>query len=96
MKIVLLNNNLLCSVDLTVQFMILHIALSDGDYRDSNSMDLFSKHRVLQEVISEDIGTALQALQFIKSLESSFPNTDINSLSYGGDRKVKFFKMENY
>jgi len=50
--------------------MLLHIALFDEDSLYSNSVDL--KHRVLKEVISEDVGTAFQALQFIKSLESSF------------------------
>jgi hypothetical protein len=52
--------------------MLLHIALFDEDSRYSNSVDLFFKHRVLQEVISEDVGRAFQALQFIKSFESSF------------------------
>lgn len=51
--------------------MLLHIALFDEDSHYSNSVGLFSKHRVLQDVISEDGGTAFQALQFIKSLESS-------------------------
>jgi len=52
--------------------MLLYIALFDEDSCYSNSVDLFSKHRVLQEVISEDAGIAFWALQFIKSLESSF------------------------
>jgi len=52
--------------------MLPYIALFDEDSHYSNSVDLFSKHRVLTEVISEDVGTAFQALQFIKSLESSF------------------------
>jgi hypothetical protein len=38
----------------------------------SDRVDIFPKHRVLQEVISEDGGTAFQALQFIKSLGISF------------------------
>lgn len=64
-------------IRLEVQRMLLHIALFDEDSCYSNSVDPFSKHRVLQEVISEDVGTTFQTLQFIKSLESSFPNTDI-------------------
>ena len=52
--------------------MLLHIVLFVEDSLYSNSVDLFAKHRVLKEVISEDVGTAFQALQFIKSLESSF------------------------
>jgi hypothetical protein len=38
--------------------MLLYIALFDEDSCYSNSVDLFSKHRVLQEVISEDAGIA--------------------------------------
>jgi hypothetical protein len=60
-----------------VQHMLLHIALFDEDSHYSNSVDPFSKHRVLREVISEDVGTTFQTLQFIKSVESSFRNTDI-------------------
>lgn len=52
--------------------MLLHVALFDEDSRYSNSVDLISKRRVLQEVISEDVGTAFQDLQFLKALESSF------------------------
>jgi hypothetical protein len=36
-----------------------HIALYDGNYHDINSVCPFSELRGLQEVISEDTGTAL-------------------------------------
>jgi hypothetical protein len=52
--------------------MLRCIALFDEDSCYSNSVDLFSKRMILQEVISEDAGRAFQALLFIISLESCF------------------------
>jgi hypothetical protein len=54
------------------QRMLMHTALFDEDSQYSKNVDLFSKHRVLQEVISEDFVTAFHALQFLKALESFF------------------------
>jgi hypothetical protein len=49
----------------------------DGDSHDINGMDLFSQLRVLWEIIPEGTDTALQALKYVKSLDGSFPNTQI-------------------
>ncbi|KAH1170141.1 hypothetical protein KIL84_001126 [Mauremys mutica] len=57
--------------------MYLGTALSDGESYDIYSVDLFSELRVLQEFIPEGTSTALQALQFLKSLDGAFPNTAI-------------------
>jgi hypothetical protein len=43
-------------------------SISGKDFHDINSEDNLSELRVLQEIISEDSGTAVQALQFLKSL----------------------------
>jgi hypothetical protein len=40
-------------------------------------MNTFSELKVLQEIIHEGPDTALHALQYVKSLDSSFANTEI-------------------
>jgi hypothetical protein len=50
----------------------LHVALPDDDSYDVNGADLLSERRVLCEIIPEGTGTALEALQFLKSLDGSF------------------------
>jgi hypothetical protein len=45
----------------------LQIAVSDADSHDNQNVDLFSDLGVLQDVISEDAGTAVECLQCVKS-----------------------------
>jgi hypothetical protein len=42
-----------------------------------NLVDLTSRIKGLRKTISEDTGTAIQVLQFLQSLESSIPNTEM-------------------
>jgi hypothetical protein len=51
--------------------------LSDGDSIDINSVDLFFGLRVLWEIIPESTDAALQAPQYIKLLDGSFPKTEV-------------------
>jgi hypothetical protein len=49
----------------------------DGDSHDINGVDFFSELEVLREIVAEGTDTALQALKHVKSLDGSFPNTEI-------------------
>jgi hypothetical protein len=62
--------------NLKMQCVDLHIALSDGDSHDINGLDLFSELRVLREIILEGTDAAFQGLQYLKSPDTSFPNTE--------------------
>jgi hypothetical protein len=42
-----------------------------------NVVNLSSEIKVLRKTISEDTGTAIQALQFLKSLGSPIPNAEM-------------------
>jgi hypothetical protein len=51
----------------------LHIAFSDGDSYNINSVELLYRHRILREIISEETVTAAQVLLIPKSLAGYLP-----------------------
>jgi hypothetical protein len=50
---------------------------TDGDSHDIKGVDPFSELRVLREIIREGPVNALQALEYVRSLDCSFPSTEI-------------------
>ncbi len=57
--------------------MKLSLALSDGLKHDIDGCDLFSELKVMREMIPQKTNTALEALQFLKSVEGTFPNAEV-------------------
>lgn len=51
-------------------------SLSVGNSHDIDGADLFSELRVPQELIPQETESALQVLQFLKSLNGSSPNAE--------------------
>jgi hypothetical protein len=49
----------------------------DGDSQGINDVDHFSELGELREIIPEGTDTVIQALQYVKSLDGSFPSTEI-------------------